>query len=81
MPESVFTQTMPLLLAGGVCGAAEVLGAADFGAGAGAGAGVEVELEGGVVAVELAELAAGADGAIFFVVVFAWVAPLGSEVE
>ena len=81
MPESVFTQTMPLLLAGEACGAAEVLGAADFGAGAGAGAGVEVELEGGVVAVELAELVTGADGALFFVVVFAWVAPLGSEVE
>jgi len=34
-----------------------------------------------VVAVELAELVAGADGASFFGVVFAWVAPMGSEVE
>jgi hypothetical protein len=81
MPESVFTQTMPLLAAGGGCGAVEVLGAAAFGAGDGAGAGVEVALEAGVVAVELAELALGADGALFFVAVFAWVAPLGSEVE
>jgi hypothetical protein len=81
MPESVFTQTMPLLFAGGACGEVEVLGTAVFGAGAGVGAGVEVELEAGVVAVELAELVAGADGGSFFAAVFAWVAPLGSEVE
>ena len=77
MPESVFTQTMPLLLAGGGCCAVDVLGAAALGA----GAGVEVELDAGVVAAELAESVTGADGVLFVFAGFAWVVPLGSDVE
>jgi hypothetical protein len=67
---SVFTQTMPLLSAGGVC-AVEVLGAAILAAGVGAGAGVEVELDAGAVAAEFEELFAGADQVPCFVGVLA----------
>ena len=81
-PESVFTHTMPSLLAGGAWVLGVDLGAADLvaGAGAGAGAGVEVAEDVGVVAAELdgVDAGAGADELLFFL---ACVVPLESEVE